>query len=90
MTRPTNTVQVGWLVWSAVIARGSRDVTPLQYRSRMTTRESRWHRTGERCKRGQPIEQQISKFYVEQRDEPYNVKIETRCCRACSDEGEGS
>jgi hypothetical protein len=54
----------------------------------MTTRASAWRGTGKRCKRDEPIEERTVETYVMQQSQPYDAKVETRCCRACEAEGD--
>jgi hypothetical protein len=54
----------------------------------MSARVTPWRRTGHLCKRGKPIEQRRSEYYVLQQSDPYDVEVESRCCRECEAEGE--
>ncbi|GKU35497.1 hypothetical protein NJB14191_28430 [Mycobacterium montefiorense] len=51
----------------------------------MTGQISEWIPTGERCKRGAPIEKRTVTAHLANAD-PW-VEPETRCCRACEREG---
>lgn len=52
----------------------------------MSTETTGWRRTGERCKRGDAIEQRIVRQYISGGTETHWDDVETRCCRACEAE----